>query len=115
MTQRRPHRDVLQVQVLVVHRVAQLADLLLDLGDLPGAELRGGVSAGRAPSLLRVLLRLLVLVLVLVQLQEPDHELQTRAVQVHVQPVPTQNVHEGCRAESEVLRGGGLMVSSVGQ
>lgn len=69
------YRDVLQVQVFVVHRVAQFPDPLLHLGDLSGAELTGGVCFCRRAS---------ALILVQVQLQEPDHEVQTRAVQVHV-------------------------------
>lgn len=76
--------------MLVVHGVAQLPDLLLHFGDFPGAELEVAVHTGPAPA-------------ILVQLQEPDHELQTRAVQVHVQAVSTENVHERRRAQSQVL------------
>lgn len=83
VTQCELHRDVLQVQVFVVHRVTQLPDPLFHLGNFPGAELSTGVSHGPAP-----------LVLVLVQLQEPDHQVQTGAVQVHVEAVSTQDVHE---------------------
>lgn len=89
------YRDVLQVQVLVVHRVAQLPDLLLHLGDLAGAELRGGVGDGDHHA---------AAALVLVQLQQPDHQVQAGPVQVHVEPVPAQDVHERGRAQSQVLQ-----------
>lgn len=46
---------------------------------------------------------ILVRRVVLVQLQQLDHQLQAGPVQVHVQTVPTQNVHQGSRAESKVL------------
>lgn len=85
-----PYRYVLQVQVLVVHGVAQLPDLLLHFGDFPGTELKVTVYAGSAPT-------------ILVQLQQPDHELQTRSVQVHVQAVSAEDVHERRRAQSQVL------------
>lgn len=81
--------------MLVVHRVTQLPDLLLHLGDFPGAELRGGVYLylyhNPAP-------------LVLVQLQQPDHQVQTRPVQIHVQPVSTEDIHQRRRAQSQVLQ-----------
>lgn len=83
---RTTHRDVLQVQVLVVHGRTQLPDFLLFL--------------------LHLLLRELILVsqVILVQLQQLDHQLQAGPVQVHVETVPTQDVHEGGRAQSQVLR-----------
>lgn len=85
-----PYRYVLQVQVLVVHGVAQLPDLLLHFGDFPGTELKVTVYAGPVPT-------------ILVQLQQPDHELQTRSVQVHVQAVSAEDVHERRRAQGQVL------------
>lgn len=78
--------------MLVVHGVAQLPDLLLHFGDFPGAELEVALHAGRAPA-------------ILVQLQQPDHKVEARPVQVHVQAVSTENVHERRRAQSEVLLG----------
>lgn len=87
-----PYRYVLQVQVLVVHGVAQLPDLLLHFGNFSGTELKVALHAGHAPTLL-------------VQLQQPDHKLEARPVQVHVQTVSTENVHERRRAQSEVLLG----------
>lgn len=85
-----PYRYVLQVQVLVVHGVAQLPDLLLHFGNFPGTELKVTVYAGPAPT-------------ILVQLQQADHELQTRSVQIHVQAVSAEDVHERGRAQSQVL------------
>lgn len=88
-----PHqyRYVLQVQVLVVHSVAKLSDLLLHFGNFSGAELRGGVCSSCTP-------------LVLVQLQQPDHEVEAGPVQVHVQPVSTENVHQRSCTQSQVLQ-----------
>lgn len=86
------HRNVLQVQVLVVHGVAQLPDLLLYLGQLFGTKLDAGVRLRRGS-------------VVLVQLEEPDHQVQTGPVQVHVQPVAAQDVHQSCCAQSQVLKG----------
>ena len=89
--------------MLVVHRLAELADLLLDLGHLLGGEL----------------VRLVLLVLgvlggrlngdQLVHLQQLDHQLQAGPVQVHVEPVAAKDVHEGRGAQRQVLRrhGGG--------
>lgn len=87
------YRYVLQVQMLVVHRVTQLPDLLLHLGDLPVAQLGGGVYHNHTP-------------LVLVQLQQPDHQVQARPVQVHVQPVSAEDVHQRGRTQSQVLHTG---------
>lgn len=80
------HRDVLQVQMLVVHGLAQLPDFLLHL--------------------LHLLCRELILVsrVILVQLEQLNHQLQTGPIQVHVETVPTQDIHEGGRAQSQVLR-----------
>lgn len=79
------HRDVLQVEVLVVHGLTQLPDFLLDLFHLLCSEL---ILVGRV---------------VLVQLQQLDHKLQAGSVQIHVKTISTQNVHQGSRAQSEVL------------
>lgn len=73
------YRDVLQVKVLVVHRLTELADPLLHF-----AHLLGGKMA--------------VCCLVLLELQQTNHQLQTGPIQVHVQTVTTQDVHQGCRA-----------------
>lgn len=73
------YRDVLQVEVLVVHRLAELADPFLHFAHLFGRELA-------------------VCCFVLLQLQQADHQLQTGPVQVHVQTVATQDVHQGRRA-----------------
>lgn len=89
------YRYVLQVQVLVVHGVAELPDFLLHLGDFPGAELIGGVRHSHNPG---------PAALVLVQLQQPDHQVQTRPVQIHVQPVSTEDVHQRRRTQSQVLQ-----------
>lgn len=78
--------------MLVVHGVAQLPDLLLHFGNFSGTELKVALHAGHAPA-------------VLVQLQQPDHKFEARPVQVHVQTVSTENVHERRRAQSEVLLG----------
>ena len=88
------HRDVLQVQVLVVHRLTQLADLLLDLGHLLGGELVLLVLLGRRLHGDQ-----------LIHLKQLDHQLQAGPVQVHVQPVPAQDVHQGGGAQRQVLYG----------
>lgn len=82
----RTYRDVLQVQMFVVHRLTQLADPLLHLVYLFGCEL----TVGR---------------FVLLELQQADHQLQTGPVQVHVQAVTAQDVHQRGRAKSQVLPG----------
>lgn len=79
------HRDVFQVEMLVVHGLTQLPDLLLDLFHLLCGEL---ILVGRV---------------VLVQLQQLDHKLQAGPVQIHVKTIPTQNVHQGGRAQSKIL------------
>lgn len=81
------HCDVLQVEMLVVHSLTQLPDLLLDLFHLLCGEL---ILVGRV---------------VLVQLQQLDHKLQAGPVQIHVKTIPTQNVHQGSRTQSKVLIG----------
>lgn len=73
------YRDVLQVEVLVVHRLAELADPLLHFAHLLGREMA-------------------VCCFVLLELQQANHQLQTGTVQVHVQTVTTQDVHQGRRA-----------------
>lgn len=72
--------------MLVVHGLAQLPDLLLNLRHFLGGEL------------------ILVAWVALVQLQQLDHELQTRSVQIHVEPISTQDVHQGGGAQSKVLK-----------
>lgn len=86
------YRDVLQVQVLVVHGVAQLPDVLLYFPKLFGTKVDAGVRLDPGS-------------MILVQFEEPDHQVQTGSVQVHVEPVSAQDVHEGCRAQSQVLQG----------
>lgn len=77
--------------MLVVHGVAELPDLLLHLGDFSGTELRGGVCHGPAP-------------LILVHLQQPDHQVKTRPVQIHVQAVSAEDVHQRRCTQSQVLQ-----------
>lgn len=79
------HRDVLQVEVLVVHSLTQLPDFLFDLFHLLCGEL------------------ILVGWVVLVELQQLDHKLQAGPVQIHVKTIPTQNVHQSSRAQSKIL------------
>lgn len=85
------YRDVLQVQVLVVHCVAQLPDLLLYFGDLLGTEMDRGVRPIPAP-------------LVLVQFEQAEHQVQAGPVQIHVEPVSAQDVHERGCTQSQVLQ-----------
>lgn len=80
------HRDVLQVEVLVVYRLAQLPYFLFDFFHLLCGKL------------------ILVGQVVLVELQKLDHQLQAGPVQVHVKTIPTQNVHQSSCAQSKILR-----------
>lgn len=68
-----------------MHGLTQLPDLLLNLFHLLCGEL---ILVGRV---------------VLVQLQQLDHELEAGPVQIHVKTIPTQNVHQGGRAQTKVL------------
>lgn len=77
--------------MLVVHRVAQLPDLLFNLGDFLGAKLDRGIRPVPTP-------------LVLVQLEQADHQVEAGPVQIHVEPVSAQDVHERGCAQSQVLQ-----------
>lgn len=78
--------DVLQVQVFVVHHFTQLPDFFFDLFDLLCREL---ILVGRT---------------FLVKLQKLDHQFQAGPVEIHVQTIPTQNVHQGRGAQSKILK-----------